>query len=402
MSDFIDVRETGAVGDGIADDGAAFQSALDSGRGRVVIPAGNYKIGRTLYIGSNTEIVAEPGAVIRLADNTSKKRGDFLLTNRSHGGGLDEHIAVRGGTWDGNNLTNRKPEVLFDDSACSGAIMSFKNVADLTLSGLTLKDSGGYFTRFCRVNGFLIEDISFISTEYAPNNDGLHFNGFVENGVIRNIRALTPRTTSDDLVALNADDIVTRCEALDMECGYIRNLTFDGIYAEGCASFFRMLSIDSDITNIKITNVVGGFTCLVVNMDASRNCMTPMVDTASERSKRGVGCVENVSLEHLRVHSLSRDGYFPYFALESNMKNFSIRDLVREVDKERTPHAAKTVLMCNVRPSHVRIEGMTGPDGFLADGEKVPAADDGAVDTVTEYYREYLVPDGGFNSFEVE
>ena len=397
MIETISVKDFGAAGDGVADDAAAFQRALDSGAAKVTVPAGNYKIGKTLYIGSDTELSADPGTVIRLADNTVKKRGDFLITNRSYlTGGRDENVTVRGGVWDGNNLTNRKPQNLFEDG-CSGAIMNFIGVSGLTLSGVTLKDSGGYFTRFGRVDGFLIEDVTFISTEFAPNNDGLHFGGFVENGVISNIRAATPGTTSDDLIALNADDIITRCEALDLECGYIRNLTFDGLYVEQCASFVRMLSIDSDITNVKISNVHGGFSCLVVNMDASRNCMTPIFDPDSERARRGIGHVENVTIEHLRAHTTTADGYFPYFILESNMKNFAIKDFVREDHLERC-HVSKSVVVKNVAPSKFTFKGdpdqareLSGADG-----------DDGSVEFNSDYYEEHVISHGGFESLVIE
>ena len=59
----------GAVGDGIADDTAAIQAALDMG-GEVYIPKGRYKITRTLFIGSNTSVFGDgDGTVIFLGDN---------------------------------------------------------------------------------------------------------------------------------------------------------------------------------------------------------------------------------------------------------------------------------------------------------------------------------------------
>ena len=404
----ISVKDFGAVGNGRADDAAAFQQALDAGCDTVTVPVGKYKIGKTLYIGSNTKLIVHPEAVIRLADNTSKKRGDFLITNKSHDGGHDENIMIKGGMWDGNNLTNRKPDVLYDDTACSGAIMSFKHVSNLTLSTFTLKDAGGYNTRFCHVDNFLIENITFLATEPAPNNDGLHFNGFIDNGVIRNLRAHTPRTTSDDMIALNADDIVTRCEALDMECGYIRNLVIDGLYAEQCASFVRMLSIDSDITNIKISNVYGGFTGMAINMDAARYCMTPIIDPESERFTKGVGCIENVTVDHMHVHSAALEPYFPYMTLESNMKNFKIRDFVREDHLEGT-HEFKTIVVRNISPANIKFEGLTEAQATEFSGGKGkmnPTVNEYGENTVsldidTEYYDERVISKGGFESLEI-
>ena len=405
----ISVKDLGAIGNGKADDSAAFQRALDSGCGTVTVPMGRYKIGKTLYIGSDTKLMVHPKATIKLADNTLKKRGDFLIANKSHDGGQDRNITICGGLWDGNNLTNRKPDVLFDDNACSGAIMSFKNVEGLTLSGLTLKDSGGYFTRFCRVNGFLIEDIDFVSTEYAPNNDGLHIGGYVENGVIRNIHADTPNTTSDDLIALNADDIITRCEALDMECGYIRNLVIDGLSARYCASFVRMLSIDSDITNIKISNVTGGITGMVINMDAARYCMTPIIEPGSERFTKGVGCVKDVTVDHVRVHAVDLGHYFAYLTLESNMHNFKINDFVRE-DRLEADHERKTLIIRNISPSRISFEGLNAVQaaefangkGETADTENRYGEKTVSLEIDTEYYDERTISSGGFESLTID
>ncbi len=55
------IRNLGAVGDGIADDSAAIQAVLDGGRKEVFIPAGVYRIAQTLKVDSFTTIVADPG-----------------------------------------------------------------------------------------------------------------------------------------------------------------------------------------------------------------------------------------------------------------------------------------------------------------------------------------------------
>ena len=387
MSDAKNVKDFGAAGDGIKDDAPAFQRALDAG-GKITVPAGNYKIGKTLFIGSDTGIFADPDALIRLADNTSKKRGDFLITNKSNDGGLDSNIVISGGTWDGNNKTNRKPENLFEEDGCSGAIMNFKNVCGLTLSGLTLKDAGGYYTRFCRVKDFVIEDILFRCMNHAPNNDGFHFGGFTENGVIRNIHADTPLTTGDDLIALNADEATDRCEARDLDNGYIKNIEIDGLHVISCMTFVRMLSVDSEISNIKISNLTGGFTCMAINMDGSRNCMVTLVPPESERFTKGYGNIENVTVEHLRVHTLSPDGYFAYFDLETNAKNFKIIDFVRE-DELENDHSANTALIRNISPSHIKINGKDAGDGKESS------------DFTIGYGEEFILPRGSFDSLEI-
>lgn len=365
MYNTVNVKDFGAKGNAWTDDADAFQAALDSGANEIIIPIGNYKIGHTLYIDSNTKISAHPNAVIRLANHACKKRGDFLITNRNHNDNehRNENITIKGGTWDGNNKTNSKPRVLRDDTANSGAIMSFKNVNNLTVSSLTLKDAGGYNTRFCRINGFLIENITFCAFNPVPNNDGIHINGFVENGIIRNLVATTPGAPSDDMVALNADDICDRCEALDMECGYIRNIVIDGLHALKCQSFVRILSVNSDITNISVSNVTGGFWGMAVNMDGARYCMTPIIDPDSREFYEGIGNITNVHLSHFRVHSLSDLKNAYYIRMESNMHNFTIDDFVREDELEYN-HKTTTLRLRYTSPSNVKMYGATNKKCF--------------------------------------
>src|SRR4051812_46866327 len=80
----IDAKQAGAVGDGLANDTAALQRALDGGRRTVRIPAGTYKITAALQVDSETTITADPRATIRLADHAGTGVDLFLLTNRDH------------------------------------------------------------------------------------------------------------------------------------------------------------------------------------------------------------------------------------------------------------------------------------------------------------------------------
>ena len=65
-----DVREYGATGDGIADDSAAIQAVLAGGEKEIFIPAGNYRICRTLRVDSFTTIAAASEAGLFLCGET--------------------------------------------------------------------------------------------------------------------------------------------------------------------------------------------------------------------------------------------------------------------------------------------------------------------------------------------
>ena len=164
----VSVRETGAIGDGMADDSEAFQKALFSGRANVVIPDGDYRIAKTLRIPSGVHVEAGSGARIFHCGETPKKRGDFLLTNSDHEKG-NEDISISGGIWDGNNTGkfNTKNPDLFDESAWSGAMLNFYNMRRLRLENMRLWNSVVYYTRFSKVSDFEIHT----SPSTARNSD---------------------------------------------------------------------------------------------------------------------------------------------------------------------------------------------------------------------------------------
>jgi parallel beta-helix repeat protein len=94
----------GAKGDGIADDTAEIQTALDKCKingGIVRIPAGTYKITAPLIIYSNTWLSLASGATIQRGSNQ-----DNMLRNGSDGtvGGYlaNQNILITGGVWDAN------------------------------------------------------------------------------------------------------------------------------------------------------------------------------------------------------------------------------------------------------------------------------------------------------------
>ncbi|MDR6225454.1 glycosyl hydrolase family 28-related protein [Desmospora profundinema] len=100
----INVREYGAAGDGVTDDSAAIQAALDKAReyggGEVYVPDGSYAIKAPLRIYSYTRLkLSSQVAIIRA--------GAFSPMIISGIGNVDEydgvqHVEICGGTWNGN------------------------------------------------------------------------------------------------------------------------------------------------------------------------------------------------------------------------------------------------------------------------------------------------------------
>lgn len=330
------IRNLGAGGDGIADDSAAIQAVLDGGRKEVFIPAGVYRIAQTLKVDSFTKIVADPGARLFHCGETPHGAEDFLLTNRDHVFGNAE-IHISGGTWDGNKTgrTNFKDPDLFNLKAFTGTVLNFRNVRDLKLCDLIVANSVVYFVRMCMLDGFEIRNIGFQSAVIENNQDGLHFNGWVRNGVVENIRALTKGQPNDDLIALNADDSMARLENTGMTCGPIENIVFRNLYAEDCHTAVRLLSYVSPIRNLRFENVVAGCRCFAINMDGARYCRTPLF--RDEDFPQGVGRIENIEFHGLKVWWSTPGERKALIDGESRVENFVIRGFERDATRDQAP-----------------------------------------------------------------
>ena len=100
----LNVRDYGAVGDGVTDDSAAIQAALDAanaaGGAEVYVPDGVYALKTNLFIYNNTRFRLSPSATLIRA-------GSFSALLRSGIGNVDRYdglhdVEVVGGIWDVN------------------------------------------------------------------------------------------------------------------------------------------------------------------------------------------------------------------------------------------------------------------------------------------------------------
>jgi polygalacturonase len=360
-------EEFGAKGDAVADDTAALQKALDGGGCTVVIPPGIYLIRSALLIDSNTVIQADPRAIIRLADHAGNSIGVFLLKNRDEQNG-NHDIMVEGGIWDGNNPNN--PRGRPDQMPCyTGVGLNFINVQHLTLRKLVIRDPETYAIRATHLTDFRVEDIGFDFAHIRPNQDGVHLNGFCERGTIRNLEALSPYATNDDMVALNADDgggdaFVSQ---QGMVCGPIRDITVEHIRAPSAFTFVRLLSSQSPIENVTISDIAGGCRFYAINMDRWR--FPP-----------DGGKIRNVVLRDITVRKMAdnfssqaRAAQRPLIHIQSAVENFRIENFHRDTVEQ--PPAA-TLVLDNSRQNRVRLEGLDAEQeqALLAASPDVTAA----------------------------
>lgn len=317
------VIDFGATATGYVDDGPAFQKALDAGCPLVIIPQGKYLIANTLRVRSNTTIQAHPNARIIFEGERPKKAHEYLLSNDDTQNG-NENIAIRGGVWDGNNKGsgNQKGD-LFDLTGYSGAVLNFFNVKNLTLENLIVANSITYFIRMAMVDTFTIQNVHFLSDVPAFNQDGIHMNGYVKNGVIRAISALSKGQTNDDLIAFNADDSMERVENVGMCRGPIENILVEDLFAEDCHTIIRILTVDAPIRNITIRNIYAGYRCYAINADAARYCRTPLFKDADHPN--GVGLLQNIHVDSMTCFP-TKENNRPAICLESIADDVTFTD----------------------------------------------------------------------------
>ncbi len=187
----VSVKKYNAVGDGKKDDLIAVQKAIDSEE-ELFFPRGVYIVSDTIKVPSDRKLTFEEGAVIKLKAATKRKRGDFLLTNKNTETG-DKNITIVGATFDGNNgyKNHKRPKNFFQKDGYSGVLINFRNVKNLILEDIVLQNPVAYYTRFCQIDGFSINNIELKSKRVKLNQDGIHFAGEVRNDEVKKIRITT-------------------------------------------------------------------------------------------------------------------------------------------------------------------------------------------------------------------
>jgi hypothetical protein len=218
--------------------------------------------------------------------------------------------------------------------------------------------------------------------------------------VVKNVCGVTKGTPNDDMIALNADDMIERTENRDLPNGYIRNLLIDDIYAESCHCFVRLLSIKSDISNIIIRNVRGGANVRAINGDAGRYCRTPIIDPKSPEYTRGVGYLKNIVFDGM---SVAQEGATTLIQEETNADNLTIYNYERPAGSGGGP----TLHIRNISPSSIKLYGLTQAQyeqlrsDSICEGIRTTKTVDGLynLDVTTVYNDSLLLKEGGFAFF---
>ncbi|MDO5553705.1 MAG: glycosyl hydrolase family 28 protein [Planctomycetia bacterium] len=329
------------AGDGVTDDAPAIQAMLDSGAALVYLPPPEkcYLLCKTLKIHSNQTLRLDPTTTIRLADEGLQ----HLISNSDYQNG-NANITIEGGIWDGNNLTQTcryhtpgyvSKHETYNPEEYNGVLMQFKNVQNLTVQNLTLKDPETFAVQLGEIRSFCVENIRFDYNLAKRNMDGIHLNGGCRQGRIVNLRG----NTNDDMVALNANDGAM----YELAAGEIADILVDGLWADNGYTAVRILSAGDPVRRVHITNIFGSWRYHVVSF-------------THHNVHQGERLIEDVTIDHIfsakQQEEVSRlpESQFDdrarhgnplfYFEAGCNIRNVTIENLVR---REFLPNPPATV-----------------------------------------------------------
>jgi len=228
-----DARQLGAVANGVTNDRAAIQSAIDQAsawaapdgsQACAVLPAGIYTTGG-LLLKPHVTLFVSPGATLRASLNGS----DFVPQMSSGGGGhllegsSAHHSKVVGGgvldgqcqqhlTGLGHNFDGGCPpdgcvpqQFTFNELAVPGhgairvGVLSIRNSVDVEVHGVTFTDSHAWTAAFFNITDLVIRNVNVYGDWRMPNNDGLDIcssrNVLIENvNVDTGDDCITPKT----------------------------------------------------------------------------------------------------------------------------------------------------------------------------------------------------------------
>ncbi len=185
-----DVTNFGAAGDGVTDDAASIQDAIDrcssDGGGTVVFPAGKIFMSGPLHLASHVNLHFEPASVLIANPDESIYNESAFGDNRGEGmmwiSGKDlEDVSITGtGAIDGNGVEfmseelgdsyELKPVTDFDPRP---HVLTLINVKKVNIKDVTIRNSAYWTVHLVGCYDVAITDISLLNNLKIRNGDGI-------------------------------------------------------------------------------------------------------------------------------------------------------------------------------------------------------------------------------------
>lgn len=291
----VNIKDFGAIGNGIANDTSAFKNAseyLGSNGGTLVLPFGTYIIDEAFLLHSNTTLMGN-GSTIKLLSNVKSS----LIKTIPNGNRLT-NIKIKDVVLDGNCFFDGEPTEQLQHHSLF--IMSVDN---LTIENIKIINPVAWCSNILNCNNVIVNN--FTARSYKAQQDGLHFVD-TSNVVATNIIC----STGDDAIGITIDNVSkieniniknALCETVSHgsllrlnqsdrsnsanEVKEIRdiNISIDAI-GESKNRGFSLVSIPSisKVENIKLNGVVKDTTNEAIRVD---NCDSLNIDVAILQNK---------------------------------------------------------------------------------------------------------------------
>lgn len=278
--DVCNVRDYGAIGNGIADDAFAIQQCIDKGN-TVYIPAGEYFCGSTLTVTkNNTTITGDYGSSVLI-------------------GSAGKSLLVATGTRTTTGTISQKVAAYIDNITLENLVFRSKHVFD---ASITLVSIG--YVKNSQVKNCIYNNVTYGSNT-ASTLHGVHFNGFYNCKFLTNIfygeGAIQSNTSCYGFNGLNDGSVAENGFSSGNIC-YDSTDTGMGLWT-GC----RNISIVGDTFNIYNVVYPGvGIDCAGVTNAIISDCKFIGGPTAIRITTNGGYYDDNISLNNNLYENQSR------------------------------------------------------------------------------------------------
>lgn len=351
-----DITAYGAVADTTRLSTSAIQSAIDAcnaaGGGEVLVPAGDWKTG-SIFLKSNVTLRLENGAT--LYGSTDIK--DYIpvktdyVSLRTHTPTIQliyadkaRSVAITGqGTIDGRGAAF--PKLTWDDEGITRPhLLRFIQCSDITVSGITLRNSGCWMQHYLACDRLKIQGIT-VYNRNNYNNDALDLDGCHDVVVSDMIAdsdddAITLKSTSPRLcedITISNCTVSSHCNGIKLGTetnGGFRNIIIRGVTIKPSADqSTQFFGYDGGIGHSAISlEIVDGGT--MTNVDIAditiRGTQCPIFIRLANRARAYSPDVpvENIgSISGIRLHDILIDDAGPGGSSITGLAGHPVRDV---------------------------------------------------------------------------
>ncbi len=298
--DLHNVRDHGAIGDGVHLDQEALQATIDAaheaGGGIVLVPAGIYRTG-SLDLRSNVRLHLAEGATLFGSNNRDHYHQRTVIYAEDA-----EDIAITGtGTIDGNGMFT-------PNRGWRHRVIRMLNCSDVTVEGIATDNSGSWTQHYTLTNNLTLRNIRLNSVRPGRNNDGLDFTGcqdvLIEGCVV---------VSDDDCIVIKSN----HRDHVNRNFRVVNNVVY--AFASGFKLGTETRSVFDNIVCDGL-HVYGGTTLGLYTVDGSQTSNITVQNVRAEASRCALG---------MRLGARLRDSYWRDNGepVPGTFENVVIRDL---------------------------------------------------------------------------